>query len=123
MPRVLYQHRSLTAWLGMLAIWFAIAAPVASQWRVAQATTPDTALCSAARGEDVTSPSGEHHALHLDACGYCSFFTHSLAIGGFSAAPDFTASLPIASSVMPAGITASVERYTRAYPRAPPGNA
>ncbi|RKP48170.1 DUF2946 domain-containing protein [Trinickia fusca] len=123
---MLYRHRSLTAWLGLLAIWLAIVGPVASQWRVAQAAAPDTAVCSAEHGEpETTSPtSGSgHHALHLDACGYCNLFTHSPAIGGLSAVPELTASLPIASSVMPAGITASVERYTRAYPRAPPGNA
>jgi hypothetical protein len=121
------RHRSLTAWLGMLAIWFAIVAPLASQWRVAHAAAPDAIVCSAehgAHGAPAAPASGSaHHALHLDACGYCSFFTHSPAIGGAAAAPHVCASLPIVSTVAPAGVVASVERYPRAYPRAPPGNA
>ncbi|RQQ52871.1 DUF2946 domain-containing protein [Burkholderia stagnalis] len=112
------RHRTLTAWLGMLAIWFAIAAPLVSQWRVAQASTPDAIVCSAEHGGHRA-----HHALHLDACGYCSFFTHTPALGGVTAAPLPTAFLADASAAAPVAVAARVGRYPRAYPRAPPVNA
>ncbi|MGU7782882.1 DUF2946 domain-containing protein [Burkholderia sp. PU8-34] len=119
------RHRTLTAWLGMLAIWFAIVAPLASQWRVAQASTPDAIICSAEHGAQHTSDAGgaHRHALHLEACGYCSFFSHSPAIGGPSVTPDLPVFLPAASAAVPVTVAASVDRYPRAYPRAPPGNA
>lgn len=118
------RHRTLTAWLGMLAIWFAIVAPLASQWRVADASTPDAVVCSAEHGGHRASGAGSaHHALHLDACGYCSFFTHSPAIGGVSAAPAPLSVISTTSAAAPVAVAASVARYPRAYPRAPPENA
>ena len=76
---MLHRHRHLTAWLGVLAIWFAIAAPLVSQWRVAQAATPDAIVCSTEHGAHPSPDAGRmhDHALHLDACGYCGFFAHS----------------------------------------------
>ncbi|KWE56776.1 hypothetical protein WL76_07980 [Burkholderia ubonensis] len=118
------RHRTLTAWLGMLAIWFAIVVPLVSQWRVADASTPDTVVCSAEHGgHRVSGASRAHHALHLDACGYCSFFAHSPAIGGVSAAPAHLSVISATSAAAPVAVAASVERYPRAYPRAPPENA
>lgn len=119
-----HRHRFLTAWLGVLAIWFAIVVPIASQWRIAQTAAPDAVICSTAHGEPrMPSSGGAHHAAHLDACGYCSFFSHSPAIGGPSTALDLSISVPVVSVTAPASVVASVERYPRAYPRAPPGNA
>ncbi|WP_218884259.1 DUF2946 domain-containing protein [Burkholderia guangdongensis] len=109
----------------MFAIWFAIVAPLASQWRAAQAAVPDAIVCSAEhRAYQASDADGAHrHALHLDACGYCSFFAHCPVLGGASAAPAPPV-LPGASSVAaPVAAVASVYRYPRAYPRAPPGNA
>ncbi|MBN3786947.1 DUF2946 domain-containing protein [Burkholderia sp. Ac-20353] len=119
------RHRTLTAWLGMLAIWFAIVAPLASQWRVAQASAPDAIVCSAEHDAHRSPDAGgaHQHALHLDACGYCSFFSHSPAIGGPSVAPDLPVFLPAPSAAAPVAVAASVARYPRAYPRAPPENA
>ena len=76
---MLHRHRHLTAWLGVLAIWFAIAAPLVSQWRVAQAATPDAIVCSTEHGAHPSPDAGRmhDHALHLDACGYCGFFAHT----------------------------------------------
>ncbi|CAN0626646.1 conserved protein of unknown function [Burkholderia multivorans] len=119
-----HRHRTLTAWLGMLAIWLAVVTPLASQWRIAQAAAPDPAVCSTEHGANPRSGThGAGHALHLDACGYCSFFAHSPALGGAAGAPPVPVFLPVTSVASPAGVAASVERYTRAYPRAPPGNA
>ncbi|HGL6717022.1 DUF2946 domain-containing protein [Burkholderia contaminans] len=122
---MLHRHRHLTAWLGVLAIWFAIAAPLVSQWRVAQATTPDAIVCSTEHGAHPSPDAGRmhDHALHLDACGYCGFFAHSPAIGGSAAAA--LASVPVVSvsAAAPPAVAARADRYPRAYPRAPPERA
>jgi len=122
---MLHRHRHLTAWLGVLAIWFAIAAPLVSQWRVAQAATPDAIVCSTEHGAHPSPGAGRmhDHALHLDACGYCGFFAHSPAIGGPAAAA--LASVPVVSvsAAAPPAVAARAARYPRAYPRAPPERA
>ncbi|AKM01999.1 DUF2946 domain-containing protein [Burkholderia pyrrocinia] len=122
---MLYRHRHLTAWLGVLAIWFAIAAPLVSQWRIAQAATPDAIVCSAEHGPHRSPDAGRmhDHALHLDACGYCGFFAHSPAIGVPAAASFASASVASVSAAAPPAVAARADRYPRAYPRAPPERA
>ncbi|KWF68385.1 DUF2946 domain-containing protein [Burkholderia cenocepacia] len=122
---MLHRHRHLTAWLGVLAIWFAIAAPLVSQWRVAQAATPDAVVCSAEHGTHRSAEAGRmhDHASHLDACGYCGFFAHSPAIGGPAAAPFASSPASFASAAALHVFAARAERYPRAYPRAPPERA
>ena len=122
---MLHRHRHLTAWLGVFAIWLAIAAPLVSQWRIAQAATPDAIVCSAEHGAHRAPDAGraQDHALHLDACGYCGFFAHSPAIGG-AAAVSFAFVPPHAvSAAAPPAVAARTDRYPRAYPRAPPERA
>jgi hypothetical protein len=120
-----HRHRSLSAWLGMLAIWLTIAVPLASQWRLAQASTPDAVICGTAHLPQQSSETGSaHEALHLDACGYCSFFTHSPAVSGPAVVPGVPVLLPATSAAAPACAAAPrVVRHLRAYPRAPPENA
>ncbi|AIO34813.1 hypothetical protein DM39_4009 [Burkholderia cenocepacia] len=122
---MLHRHRHLTAWLGVLAIWFAIAAPLVSQWRGAQAATPDAVVCSAEHGAHRSAEAGRmhDHASHLDACGYCGFFAHSPAIGGPAAAPFASSPASFASAAALHVCAARAERYPRAYPRAPPERA
>ncbi|MCA8085241.1 DUF2946 domain-containing protein [Burkholderia cenocepacia] len=122
---MLHRHRHLTAWLGLFAIWIAIAAPLVSQWRIAQAATPEAIVCSTEHGAHRSSDaSGMHdHALHLDACGYCGFFAHSPAIG--ASAATSVAFIPVVSVSVVAlpAVAARGDRYPRAYPRAPPERA
>lgn len=120
-----YRHRTLTAWLGLLAIWLAIVGPLASQCRVAaDNASPVAGVCGATHHVHRASmPAGTHHALHLDACGYCGFFAHSPAIGSpvvtLGALPEPT----LVSGPAPVEAVASAERYRHAYARAPPENA
>jgi hypothetical protein len=120
-----HRHRHLTAWLGVLAIWFVIAAPLVSQWRIAQAAFPDSMVCSATRDSHREHGAGRRHdhALHLDACGYCGFFAHSPAIGVAAATPFSSASDIAVPAPEPSIAETRVERYPRAYPRAPPERA
>jgi Protein of unknown function (DUF2946) len=65
----LHAHRRLTAWLGMIAIWLIVLAPVVSQLIVATRNAePVAAMCTA------TTPSAETQPVHgngMVACGYC----------------------------------------------------
>ncbi|MBP0605911.1 MULTISPECIES: DUF2946 domain-containing protein [Burkholderia] len=122
---MLHRHRHLTAWLGLLAIWIAIAAPLVSQWRIAHAATPEAIVCSTEHGAHRPSDArGMHdHALHLDACGYCGFFAHSPAIGAPAAVSVDSLPVVSVSAVASPAVAARGDRYPRAYPRAPPERA
>jgi hypothetical protein len=59
----------LTAWLGLIAMWLIVLAPLVSQLvMAARANEPDAALCSVTQAETM-----QHHGAgaSLDACGYC----------------------------------------------------
>jgi len=97
---MLHRHRHLTAWLGVFAIWFAIAAPLVSQWRVAQASAVDATICSVEHGAHRSSDAGGASAASFAPVPVSSVFV---------AAPQADATHP--------------DRYPRAYPRAPPERA
>jgi hypothetical protein len=111
-------HRRLTAWLGMIAIWLIVLAPVVSQLVVA-AGEPAAALCT------VSAPSTDtqhaHHGSGMVACGYCDLLaTHATL-------PTVTASLPIlvmlvTSAVLPILSTrfTPLGAFPAGKPRAPP---
>ncbi|MBR8236729.1 DUF2946 domain-containing protein [Burkholderia sp. AU42008] len=119
---MLHRHRHLTAWLGLLAIWIAIAAPLVSQWRIAQTATPEAIVCSTEHAAHRSSDARgmQDHALHLDACGYCGFFAHSPAIGAPAAVSVGSIPVVSVSAVASLAVAARGDRYPRAYPRAPP---
>jgi hypothetical protein len=74
---ILYNRKYLTAWLGLIAMWLIVFAPMVSQLVAsARADEPVAALCSA---EQPSTP--DHHTAHdsLDACGYCSLLAHHVA--------------------------------------------
>lgn len=114
------RHQKLTAWLGLIAIWLAVLMPVVSETR-AYASSVDEGLDAARCSASATTPTqSDHHALHRDACGYCSLFAHSPAIG--TAATVTLAGFAPALGVEPEATPASPRsfRYRRSYPRAPP---
>jgi hypothetical protein len=80
-------RKRLTAWLGLIAMWLIVFAPVVSQLVVsARAQEPVAALCS------TTQPAGGGHYASADplaACGYC----------------DLLASHPAMPSVPPLALT------------------
>lgn len=75
------KHTLLTTWLGLVAMWLIVLAPLVSQLVAAhRAHEPDTtlALCSAVQPAS-TAP----HLSHDDAfgaCGYCHLFEHHVAM-------------------------------------------
>lgn len=73
-----YAHRRLTAWLGMLAIWLIVLAPVVSQLVVAaENREPIAALCSATTPSTQTQQS---HGAGMIACGYCDLLANHAAL-------------------------------------------
>ncbi|WJF90017.1 DUF2946 domain-containing protein [Paraburkholderia bonniea] len=96
------QRNRITAWLGLIAMWLALLAPVVSQLIVsAHAREPIAALCSVSRPQSLTLFSQPEHPpvslSHDDAfgaCGYCHLLKHHVAITGV---PPFT---PISALVL-----------------------
>jgi hypothetical protein len=117
MPR---RHQKLTAWLGMIAIWLAVLMPVASQsW--AHASSVDAALCSAAAATPAQSDRQlPHHGVHLDACGYCSLFAHTPALGAVATAALACPKPQLVAQPEATPVPRTAFRYLRSYPRAPP---
>src|SRR5579859_7024886 len=84
-------HKHSVAWLGLIAMWLVVFAPLVSQLLVAsRADEPVSAICSAV---DSDAPAA-HHASpdKTAACGYCDFLAHHVA----------------APSVPPAGLVATL---------------
>lgn len=115
-----HRHRRLTAWLGLIAIWFAIAVPLASQWRASERVDAEAIVCSASHAPGTADT---HRALQFDQCGYCNLFAHVPAIGGMSGFTACSAAV-FAHTLLPLPVVAArVASYPSAYPRAPPGQA
>ncbi|HTH75011.1 MAG TPA: DUF2946 family protein [Trinickia sp.] len=116
-----HHYRRLTAWLGILAICFAIAVPLASQWRASMSAEFTAIVCSA---DQPNSTPNAHHAQDvLDRCGYCSFFSHIPAIDGAAKAEIHSRAVFVYTSVPQLFGAAPSPRYPRARPRAPPALA
>lgn len=114
------RHRHLTAWLGILAMWFVVLVPMISQLVMAdRAHQPIASLCSASQ----TADTPVHHALDstLSACGYCDLLATHMAMP-----PVPTVTPALISLVVAATIPALVSRITplgafpSGRPRAPP---
>ncbi|HTR08598.1 MAG TPA: DUF2946 domain-containing protein [Paraburkholderia sp.] len=109
-----------TTWLGLIAMWLLVLAPLVSQLIVAhRAFDPDTVWCSA------TSPGqSDHTATHegvLSACGYCDL------LATYATLPPLPAViLPLLALVIVAVLPALQTRFTAlgafpsGRPRAPP---
>lgn len=78
------KHALLTAWLGLVAMWLIVLAPLVSQLVMAhRAHEPDAAvtLCSAVQPGQADSAAP--HLSHDDAfgaCGYCHLLQHQVAM-------------------------------------------
>ncbi|MBM5578485.1 DUF2946 domain-containing protein [Burkholderia pseudomallei] len=71
------RHRNrMIAWLGLLAMWFIVVAPIVSQGIAARdREVPSAQSCSVDGRHDA-----EDHAavIHLSACGYCDLLTQHM---------------------------------------------
>jgi hypothetical protein len=115
------KRKPLTAWLGLIAMWLIVFAPMVSQLVAhAHADAPAAALCSA-----VQPDGGEHHAPfdQLSACGYCDLLADHVAVPHPPAAlwsivlvVAFTAAPVLSTRFTPLGA------FPSGRPRAPPAS-
>jgi hypothetical protein len=112
----------LTAWLGLIAMWLILFAPLVSQWCAASqrnAVAPETALCSVMHPAGQTASSS--HGDRLAACGYCDLLSDHAAAPTLPAMP-FT---PLAILIGTAVVLLSTRHvpfgaFSNARSRAPP---
>lgn len=72
-------RKHLTAWLGLVAMWLIVLAPLVSQLIVAShRDDPNSALCSATQPTVVSDHTA--HGDSLAACGYCDLIASHAAI-------------------------------------------
>lgn len=112
-------NRRLTAWLGMIAIWLIVLAPVVSQFAVASRNhEPVTALCSAIAPSAVTHHA---HATGLSACGYCDLLAGHAAL---PTAPPLPLALVMLVTIAGVAILSTcftpLGAFPSGRPRAPP---
>jgi hypothetical protein len=108
------------AWLGLIAMWLLVFAPLLSQLLVsAQAGTPLGIICSASAGPQTGSP----HPVSsdsLNACGYCNLLAHHAPLPTVPASPP-TAQLVLAVAlVAPHSTFIPYAVFPSGRPRDPP---
>ena len=101
-----------TAWLGLVAMWLVVFAPLVSQLLAsAQAHEPIAALCSAlqpggvgaaasASADNLTAPVHLSHDDAFGACGYCHLLEHHVAVPTLAVVAP-TAALTLAGTLPP----------------------
>ncbi|MDR6449749.1 DUF2946 domain-containing protein [Paraburkholderia sp. 22099] len=122
----------LTAWLGLIAMWLVVFAPVVSQMLASSRVhEPLAALCSALqpRGPSEASaiaqagpaPVSLSHADAFGACGYCHLLEHHVAMP-VVAAVDLPAPLALAGTAPPTLSTrfTPLGAFPSGRPRDPP---
>jgi Protein of unknown function (DUF2946) len=79
-------RKLMTAWLGLVAMWLIVFAPLVSQGLASHDAYPP-AVCSAHEAHDAEA---HRHVLadHLSACGYCNLLAHQ-ALAPASALPQW----------------------------------
>ena len=113
-------RKHLTAWLGLVAMWLIVLAPVVSQLVVAaRADDPTVTLCSALR-----APSNTAHAAHGDplaACGYCDLLADHVAMPTLPPSPmAFVMLVAIAAVAVLSTRFTPLGAFPSGRPRAPP---
>jgi len=113
-------RKHLTAWLGLVAMWLIVLAPVLSQFVVAaRAGDPAVTLCSAPHASSSTV-----HASHGDplaACGYCNLLADHVAMPTLPPAPmAFVMLMAIAAVAVLSTRFTPLGAFPSGRPRAPP---
>jgi hypothetical protein len=109
----------LTAWLGLIAMWLIVLAPLVSQLvMAARADEPDAVLCSV-----VQPQAAQHHGAgsSLDACGYCDLLADHVPMPGLPVAA-LVATVLLAGVAVPALSTrfTPLGAFPSGRPRGPP---
>ena len=126
----------LVAWLGMVAMWLAIVAPVISQTLASrqQNFDPQAAICSVdALAQIALGPTShaqlqnDEHAGHhpggadsFEACSYCGLLAHNVPLVSASVAALAGIERVTRLAAAPAVQAVHVKSFNAASPRAPP---
>lgn len=116
----LRRYANLTAWLGLIAMWLIVCAPLVSQLVIAShEREPVAALCSAAASPDVAHQDSTSHS--LSACGYCDLLASHAAMPSLPAAvvPVLTLIVIMTAPVLSVRFT-PLGAFPSGRPRAPP---
>jgi hypothetical protein len=115
-----HKRKKLTAWLGLIAMWLIVFAPIVSQLiAFERAEQPTAALCSAVQPAGASDHG--HSADPLGACGYCDLLATHAAIPTVPAT-----ALPVLMIVVLGTVATLATRFTplgafpSGRPRAPP---
>jgi hypothetical protein len=115
-------RKHLTAWLGLIAMWLIVLAPIVSQLVIAaHRNDPTTApLCSAI--EPVVNDSAHvTHADPLAACGYCDLLADHMAMPTIPPAPLVLVMLVVALAAPTLSTRFTpLGAFPSGRPRAPP---
>jgi Protein of unknown function (DUF2946) len=110
----------LTAWLGLIAMWLIVVAPLVSQLVVsAHAEQPVAPICSATQTGDTFAHA--HADDSLGACGYCDLLATHAAMPSVPPAARSTPLMAAIAVVLPAPTRFTpLGAFPSGRPRAPP---
>lgn len=115
-------QKRLAVWLGLIAMWLLVVAPVVSQIRgAANANSATAVFCSANAGRDQIEHQHPQSAAHADACGYCHLFEHHAIVPGTPSVAIYLGAIlgTLAAAVLVLGFI-PIGAFPAARPRAPP---
>lgn len=114
-------RKHLTAWLGLIAMWLIVFAPIVSQLVVAAHRDDPTAVALCSAVQPSTGPVHATHADPLAACGYCDLLADHMAMPTIPPAPLALVVLlvAVAAPVLSVRFT-PLGAFPSGRPRAPP---
>jgi len=108
------------AWLGLIAMWLVVFAPLVSQLlAAAHADTPVGIICSAGTGAQ-TSPNHRLSSDSLSACGYCNLLAHHAPLPTVLASPLQTQLVVAVTTAVPHSTFVPYAAFPSGRPRDPP---
>lgn len=118
-------RKHLTAWLGLIAMWLIVLAPIVSQLVVAahRADPAAAALCSAVAPAADSAADSAHvaHADPLAACGYCDLLADHIAMPTVPPSPLVLVMLLVCVAVPALSVRFTpLGVFPSGRPRAPP---
>ncbi|MFJ2991193.1 DUF2946 domain-containing protein [Pandoraea sp. NPDC087047] len=116
-------QKRLAVWLGLVAMWLVVVAPLVSSSLMTQRwDTPHGTLCSAA-SQFESHDTAEHrqHVAHGDACCYCHFLEHHAVVLGMPLPGIYLACIVVVLAVTTFALRfIPIGAFPSGRPRAPP---
>ncbi|HEX7683469.1 MAG TPA: DUF2946 domain-containing protein [Trinickia sp.] len=124
----LLSHRRTTAWLGLIAMWLIVFAPIVSRLLASEQHQhlPTAAICTAiyadaGSGDVVDSAHHPDKAPTTAACGYCDLLaTHAVVPAIAPAMPSQIVLVALAAPAMPIERAIPLGAFPSGRPREPP---